>query len=164
LTKAGIIHQETNPYTPEQNGVSERMNRTIVEKARCLLFDAELEKRFWAEAVNTAVYLRNRSIASGLNDKTPFETWTGRKPDISNLRIFGSTAMVHIPKNKKLKWDKKSTRMILVGFADNTKGYRVYNPGTDTVVTSRDVVVMENTETTVKIMLNPTVDISNNCE
>jgi len=79
LTKAGIIHQKTNPYTPEQNGISEWMNRTIVEKARYLLFDAELEKRFWAEAVNTAVYLRNRSIASGLNDKTPFEIWTGRK-------------------------------------------------------------------------------------
>jgi len=82
------------------------------------------------------------------------------EPDISNLRIFGSTAMVHIPKNRRLKWDKKSTRMILIGFADNTKG--IYNPRTDTVVTSRDVVVIENTEITVKIMLNPIADISNN--
>lgn len=155
LKKTGIVHQKTNPYTPEQNGVSERMNRTVVEKARCLLFDAGLEKKFWAEAVNTAVYIRNRSVASGLNNKTPLETWTGRKPDVSNIRIFGSTAMVHIPKCKWLKWNKKSIRMILVGFADNTKGYRVYNPRSDTIITSRDVVVMENTETTIKIMLNP---------
>lgn len=143
----GIIHQKTNAYTPEQNGLSERHNRTLVEKARCLLYDAGLPKRFWAEAVNTANYLRNRCIASGLNGKTPFEKWTGKKPDVSGLRIFGSTVMAHIPKEKRLKFDKKACKHILVGFSDHIKGYRIYNPDTDDVTTSRDVIIHENLKT-----------------
>lgn len=143
LKKSGILHQKTNPYTPEQNGLSERNNRTIVEKARCLLFDAKLEKKFWAEAVSTAVYLKNRSIASGLNDKTPFELWYGQKPKMSHIRIFGSPIMVHVPKEKRNKWDKKAHQHILVGYSEYVKGYRVYDPVKNQVTTSRDVVVME---------------------
>lgn len=115
LKQAGIIHQKSNCYTPEQNGLCERANRTVVEKAKCLLYDAKLNKRFWAEAANTAVYLKNRSIASGL-DKTPYELWYGTKPNLSHLRLFGSKVMVHIPKQKRLKWDKKATQHILVGY------------------------------------------------
>lgn len=107
LSEHGIIHQKTNPYTPQKNGMSERMNRTLVEKARCLLFDAGLKEHFWAEAVNTAVYLRNRSIVTGLK-KTPYEIWTKKKPSISNIRIFGSEVMMLIPAEKRKKFDKKS--------------------------------------------------------
>lgn len=146
LKQAGIVHQKTNVYTPEQNGVSERNNRTIVERARCLLFDAGLDKSFWAEATNTAVYLRNRSVASGLNDKTPYELWTNKKPNLSHVRIFGSEAMVHVPKEKRLKWDTKSKKHILVGFSENVKGYRLYDPIKRCVVTSRDVIIHENVE------------------
>lgn len=147
LEAGGIIHQMTNAYTPEQNGLSERHNRTLVEKARCLLFDASLHKRFWAEAVNTANYLRNRCVASGLNGKTPFELWNGKKPDISNVRVFGSTVMAHIPKEKRHKFDRKATKHILVGFSENVKGYRIYNPNTDDVTTSRDVIIHETLKT-----------------
>lgn len=143
LEEEGILHQRTNPYTPQQNGMCERLNRTVVEKAKCLLFDAGLTKRYWAEAVNTAVYLRNRSVASGLNNQTPYEVWTGEKPDVSHVRIFGSKVMVHIPKEKRLKWDKKATKCILVGYPDNVKGYRVYNLDNHTITTTRDVVVIE---------------------
>lgn len=143
LCKQGIVHQRTNAYTPEQNGLCERMNRSIVEKARCLIFDAGLEKKFWAEAVNTSVYLRNRSVVTGLNNKTPYEVWTGQKPNLGHLRIFGSVVMVHIPKERRLKWDKKANKLIFVGYAENTKGYRVYNPVTNVVTTSRDIVIME---------------------
>lgn len=115
LKKIKNIHQTTNAYSPEQNDSSERM-KTVVEKVRCLIYDANLNKKFWAEAVNTAVYLRNRSIASGLNDKTPFEIWTGRKPNISHLRIFGSNVMVLVSKETRMKWDKKSKKMIFVGW------------------------------------------------
>lgn len=139
----GIIHQKTNAYTPEQNGMCERLNRTIVEKAKCLLFDANLQKVFWAEAVHTAIYLRNRSIAAGLK-KTPFELWTGIKPDVSNLRIFGSVVMVHVPKEKRLKWDKKAAKQILVGYSDTTKGYRIFNPTKKAISVSRDVIIMES--------------------
>lgn len=78
LRKAGIVHQKSNPYTPEQNGLAERFNRTVVEKARCLLFDAKMDESFWAEAANTAVYLQNRIVAANLNG-TPFEMWNGKK-------------------------------------------------------------------------------------
>lgn len=69
LKQCDMIHQRTNPYTPEKNGVCAKFNRTIVERARCLLYDGKLEKKFWAEAVHTAVYLKNRILASGLNKK-----------------------------------------------------------------------------------------------
>jgi transposase InsO family protein len=146
MKEAGIIHQKTNAYTPEQNGSSERNIRTVVERARCLLFDANLDKMFWAEATSTAVYLRNRSVASGLNSKTPFELWTNTRPDLSHIRIFGSPVMVHVPKEKRLKWDTKSKRNILVGFSENVKGYRVYDPVKRCITTSRDVVIHEKVE------------------
>lgn len=154
LQNEGINHQKTNPYTPEQNGLCERTNRTVVEKARCLLFDSGLGKEFWGEATNTAVYLQNRTVASGLSGKTPFEMWTGTKPDLSHLRVFGSNVMVHIPKEKRKKWDKKSEIHILVGYPDNVKGYRIYNPRNKTVTTSRDVIIMEhkqNTDVTIPV-------------
>lgn len=146
LKEAGIVHQKSNPYTAEQNGLAERTIRTVVERARCLLFDANLDKRFWAEATSTAVYLKNRSVASGLNNKTPFELWTNTKPDLSHVRIFGSQVMVHVPKEKRLKWDTKSRKNILVGFPENVKGYRIYDPIKKCISTSRDVYIHEDTE------------------
>lgn len=143
LNKSGILHQKTNPYTPEQNGLSERFNRTIVEKARCMLFDANLGKQFWAEATSTAVYLQNRTVAASLGYKTPYEIWNGTKPDISHVRIFGSSVMVHIAKEKRKKWDKKSEKCILIGYPENIKGYRLFNPETKKVLTSRDVIIIE---------------------
>lgn len=98
------------------------MNRTIIEKAKCMLCDANLSKKIWAEACNTAVYLHNRTTSSVLDGKTPYALWTGVKPDISNLRIFGSPVMVHINKEKRSKWDKKSVECILLGFPGNIKG------------------------------------------
>lgn len=147
LKQCGILHQKTNSYTPEQNGLCERNNRSIVEKARCLLYDSKFEKFLWAEAVNTAVYIKNRSPASSLDQNiTPYEIWTGRKPNLSHLRIFGSPVMVHIPKQKRRKWDKKAKKMYLVGYSENVKGYRLYDPISRDVIVARDVVVMENTD------------------
>ncbi|GBP06449.1 Retrovirus-related Pol polyprotein from transposon TNT 1-94 [Eumeta japonica] len=147
LKQSGIVHQKTNSFTPEQNGLSERYNRTIVEKARCLLYDAKFEKFLWAEAVNTAVYLKNRSPAAGLDgSKTPYEIWTGRKPELNHIRIFGSPTMVHIPKEKRRKWDKKAKKMYLVGYSENVKGYRLYDPILRDVIVGRDVVIMEKTD------------------
>ncbi|GBP45102.1 Retrovirus-related Pol polyprotein from transposon TNT 1-94 [Eumeta japonica] len=158
LMSHGIVHHKTNPYTPEQNGLSERYNRTIVEKAKCLLFDAGLEKRFWAEAAHTAVYLQNRTVTTSLNYRTPFEIWTGRKPDVSHLRIFGSTIMVHVPKQKRLKWDRKAEKCILVGYSNDVKGYRIYNPKSNVITTSRDVIVLEEIETE-----NNVLEVQENC-
>lgn len=138
LKREGIQHQLTNPHTPEQNGLSERNNRTIIEKVRCMLFDAGLAKCYWAEAAAYAVYLLNRSPASGVG-VTPEEVWTGRKPDLSHIRVFGCTAMAHIPKACRKKLDAKATECILTGFDENTKGYRLYDPKAKKFFKSRDV-------------------------
>lgn len=143
LKKFGIVHQKSNPYTPQQNGLCERMNRTVIEKAKCMLYDTDLAKKFWAEACNTAVYLHNRIVSSVLDGKTPYELWTGVKPDLSNIRIFGSPVMVHVNKEKRSKWDRKSIECILLGYPDNIKGYRLYDPKQKRIFTSRDVIIME---------------------
>lgn len=151
---AGIRHQITVPYTPQQNGLAERMNRTLVEKARCLLFDADLPKRFWAEAINTAAYLINRSIASGLNGQTPEEVWSSKKPDLSHLRVFGSDAMVMVPKQKRRKWDSKSNKLKFVGYCEDTKGYRLIDVKTGKITISRDVVFFEKCQESVQLPLD----------
>ena len=123
----GIDHQYTNPYTPEQNGVSERYNRTVMEAARSMLIHSSLPLQFWAEAVNTANYLRNRSPTSALSGKTPFECWYGKRPDVSNLRVFGCISYSHIPKELRRKLDPKSEKCVFVGYPDGTKGYKLFN-------------------------------------
>lgn len=139
----GIQHQTTTPYTPEQNGLAERMNRTIVEKARCMLFDSDLSKQFWAEAVSTAAYIVNRLPCGNDMDVTPEEAWTGRKPDVKAFRIFGSKAMVHIPKQCRKKLDSKSKECTMVGYSENSKAYRLYDPEQRKIIVSRDVVFFE---------------------
>eukprot|EP00253_Pinus_taeda_P008052 PITA_08052 len=86
--KCGIARQKTTPYTPQQNGVAERMNKTLMEKTRSMLSGARLRQEFWAEAVDTTCYLVNRSPSSALEDKTPQEVWTGKKPSLSHLRGY----------------------------------------------------------------------------
>lgn len=142
--KHGIHHELSNPHTPEQNGVAERMNRTLVERAKCLLFDADLPKIFWAEATNMASYIINRSVCAAHN-KTPEEMFYGKKVDLSNLKIFGSPVMVHVPKANRRKWDKKSEKLIFVGYDANTKGYRCINRDTRKLTISRDVIFHERT-------------------
>ena len=91
--KYGIARQKTNPYTPQQNRVAERMNRTLMEKARSMLSGTGLGQEFWAEAVEIACYLVKKSPSSTLEDKTPHEVWTGKKPSLSHLRVFGCDAI-----------------------------------------------------------------------
>lgn len=85
LGKCSIQHQTSNTYTPQQNGLAERMNRTLVEKAKCFIFEAKLYKSCWAEAVNMAAYVTNRSINSTLKTLTPEEAWTGKRVNIEAL-------------------------------------------------------------------------------
>ena len=101
LTKHGIQHELTVSKTPQQNGVAERMNRTLVESIRSMLADSKLPKCFWAEALSTATYLRNHCPTNAVEGKTPYEAWTGNKPNIGHLRIFGCDTYAHIPKDEK---------------------------------------------------------------
>ncbi|KAA3487752.1 pleiotropic drug resistance protein 3-like [Gossypium australe] len=121
--EACIKHQLTNTYTPQQNGVSERKNQTLLDMARCLMFERNLPKNFWAEAVNTTVYLQNRLPTKALVQKTPFEAWFGFKPSLAHLRVFGFICYAHVPVVKRDKMAKMAQPGILVGYNCVKKGY-----------------------------------------
>lgn len=146
LKKAGIIHQTTCPYSPSQNGVSERANRTIFEKARAMLQDSQLPDRYWGEAVMTAIYLKNRSPTSALSGGIPECEWTGSdKLDLSHLRVFGCVAYSHVPNQKRRKLDAKAKQHIFVGYGETCKGYRLIDPvNPRRVIYSRSVVFLED--------------------
>lgn len=139
LRENGITYEPSAPYTQNQNGVSERMNRTIMEKARTMLLEAHLPESFWAEAVNTAVYLHNRSPTRSLDGKTPYEAWNGVRPDLSHIKVFGCDAYLFIPDEKRGKLQAKSQKCVLMGYVWNTtKMWRLWDP------TGRRVVIGSN--------------------
>ena len=140
VKKFGMKHERTVVYTPEQNGVSERSNRTIVEMARTMLISKNLKKELWAEVVNSAVYLLNRTHVVDRLIKTPFEIWSGKQFDIDSLKVCGTRVFCHIPKVNRFKFDSKSKVGILIGYSEETKGYRIYFSETDKVEVHRDVV------------------------
>ncbi|KAK3735648.1 hypothetical protein QZH41_001075 [Actinostola sp. cb2023] len=139
LKSEGVVHQTTVPKTPQQNGVAERLNRTLVESVRSMLVQAKLPQKFWVEALNTAVYLHNRSPTRSLEGLTPYEAWTGSKPDVSNLKCFGCTAYAHIPKDERKKLDPKARKCVFLGYGTDTKAYRLFDVERQRVIYSRDV-------------------------
>ena len=126
------------------------MGKTLVEAVRSVLVDARLPHRFWAEALSTAVYLRNRSPTTAVEGKTPFEAWTGQKPNVGHLRVFGCAAHAHVAKNELQKLDAKSRKCVLLGYGNERKGYRLYDPRRERVFYSRDVVFDESSRGIVK--------------
>ena len=149
LSREGIRHELTIPKTPQQNGVAERMNRTLVESVRSMLIDAHLPHKFWAEALSTAVYLRNRSPTKAVEDKTPYEAWSGGRPNVKHLRVFGCIAYAHVPKDERKKLDSKSRKCILLGYGAEIKGYRLYDVERRKVLHSRDVIFDESSRLTI---------------
>ena len=148
LRQKGIEAQVTAPYTPQSNGVSERANRTIMERVRSMISWARLPDSFWAEAVATATYVKNCTPIRGLEDlkrdfHTPFEGWFGRVPDLGHVRVWGCVAMVHVPAEKTRKLDGRSEKCIFVGYCLTKKQYKVYNPVTRRMFSTRDVVFRE---------------------
>ena len=144
LLSQGITYEPSAPYTQHQNGVSERIIRTIMERARTILLESHLEDRFWAEAVNTSVYLHNRSPTRALKGTTPYEAWHGSKPSLEHLRRFGCDAYVHVPIERRKKLDPKSRLCIHLGYVHNTtKLWRVWDPATERVIHVADVVFDE---------------------
>ena len=123
LKSEGVCHELTVSKTPEQNGVAEHLNRTLVEAVCSMLIDANLPYKFWAEALSTAVYLKNCSQAKAVKDMTPFEAWKNTRPKVGHLRVFGCDAFAHIPKDKRHKLDAKARKCIFLGYGEETKGY-----------------------------------------
>jgi len=136
----GIGLDYTIPHTPQHNGKAERLNRTIIEKVRTLLFDNDVEKVFWGEAARTAAYILNRSPTEAVKT-TPAEEWTNTKPDVSRIRKFGCIAYVKTLGYVK-KLEPRSCKMMFVGYAQN--GYRIWNPIKRKIIIARDVKFIEN--------------------
>ncbi|GKV33525.1 hypothetical protein SLEP1_g42028 [Rubroshorea leprosula] len=139
----GIKRQLTTAYTPQQNGVCERRNRTIMNMVRSLTSKSGLPKEFWPEDVNWSVHILNKSPTSPLPDLMPEEAWSGRRPAVNYFRIFGCIAYAHVPDQKKSKLDDKREKCIFLGVSDQSKAYRLYNPLTKKVIISHDVMFDE---------------------
>ncbi|MCO5584348.1 hypothetical protein L7F22_038272 [Adiantum nelumboides] len=109
-----------------------------------MLAHASLPRSYWVEACNTAVYIQNRSPTHALQDMTPFQAYYGRKPTVSHFRVFGCSAFVHIPKEKRQKLDFKFRKLLFLGYSAESDAYRLYDPDTRTTTVSRDVVFDES--------------------
>ena len=136
--------EKTTPYLPEQNGVAERANRTIVEMARAMIKDANLPKSLWSEACKTAAYLRNRLPSSANDNNTPHFLMAGKVPDVSHLRVFGSPVFVKIPDEHRRKLDDKAKAMVMVGYTFTPSNYRIYDPVTKKLSVARTIAFNES--------------------
>ena len=144
LEEKGILHQKSVPYCPEQNGVAERMGRTLVEKARAMLKGAGLSNEFWAEAVANATYVRNRSPTSSLENITPYEAWWNKKPSVKHLRIFGCKAYSHVPKKFRQKLDNRAVKCIFLGYTTCSKAYILWSLDKRSLLIRRNVIFDES--------------------
>ncbi|UYV80925.1 hypothetical protein LAZ67_19002198 [Cordylochernes scorpioides] len=144
LIKNGIHHQLSTTYSPQSNGVAERVNRNLIETARTLLFDSGLPLAFWAEAVATASYVKNCTPHKSIKLDTPMEKWKGRKPSIRHFRIFGCLAFWPITQQHRSKFMPKSRKGIFVGYSLKRKAYRVYDIITKKIEEVRSVKFVEN--------------------
>lgn len=138
----GINAEYSAPYAPQQNGKAERANRTLKERVRAALLDAEGEPELWAEALAASVYVMNRSPKAGAT-MTPWEAFTGRRPNVSNLRVWGGRAWALNPPKDQRMLESRTAVGRFVGYTSRGNAYRVLLDGTDRVVERRDVLVEE---------------------
>ena len=122
------------------------MNRTLVECACCMLTHAGMKKKYWGEAVMTATFLRNRCPTRAINQaKSPYQIWTTKKPILTNLKVFGCHAYVHVPREKRSKLDSKSSLCRFLIYAEYEKSYRFEEVSTEKIKVSRDAQFKEDT-------------------
>jgi transposase InsO family protein len=139
----GIKRELTTPYNPQQNGVAERKNRTIMEVVKTMIHDQDLPMCLWAKVAMAAVYVQNRLSRSALGFKTLEEMFTGKKPEVSHLKICGCPVFIHIPKEKRNKLEPSGKKGIFVGYCEVSKAFRIYIPGHRHIEISRDVTFDE---------------------
>ncbi|KAH9668818.1 hypothetical protein KPL70_021529 [Citrus sinensis] len=139
----GIQRQFTVAYTPQQNKVVERMNRTLIEIIRAMLKTVGLPNSFWVEAVKTVCYIVNRSPSTTIELKTPAKISTGKPADHSYLNAFGCYMYVMYNAQERTKLDTKSRRCIFLGYTNGVNGYRLWNPTAQKIFISRGVIFVE---------------------
>jgi hypothetical protein len=143
LDEEGIKHEFSAPYTPQQNGVVDRKNRTLIDMTRMMLGEFKTPERFWSEAVNTVCHTINRVYLYRLLKKTSYELITSNKPNVSYFRVFGSKCYILIKKGRSSKFTPKAVEGFLLSYDSNTKAYRVFNKSSGLVEVSSDVVFDE---------------------
>ncbi|GJW66676.1 putative ribonuclease H-like domain-containing protein [Tanacetum coccineum] len=143
-SRKGIKREFSNARTPQQNGVAERRNRTLIEAARTMLADAKLPVTFWAEAVNTTCYVQNRVLVNKSQNKTPYELFNGRSPAIGFLRPFGCHVMIFDTLDHLGKFDAKGDEGYFVGYSLSSKAFREFNKRTKKVEENLHVDFLEN--------------------
>ncbi|KAE8664296.1 hypothetical protein F3Y22_tig00112801pilonHSYRG00056 [Hibiscus syriacus] len=140
----GIKMETIIPMTLQQNGVAERMNRTMNERARSMRIHARLSKLLWAEAINTAAYLINREPSVPLDGGITEEAWSKKEINLSHLRVFGCISYVHINSAERSKLDAKSNKCVFVGYGGDEFGYRFWDYENRKIIRNRDVIFNEN--------------------
>ncbi|KAJ9560140.1 hypothetical protein OSB04_005300 [Centaurea solstitialis] len=137
--ETGLNHQFSAPYSPQQNGVVERRNRMVIEMARSMMKYMKVPEVLWGEAVRQAVYILNRVSTKALNDKTPYEAWSGKRPNIGRLRVFGCVAHSKVLRGQQRKLDSRSEMLVHLGTETGSKAYRLLDPVSGRIRVSRDV-------------------------
>ena len=149
LLQNGIVHQSSCVDTPQQNGVAERKNRHLLEVARAIMFNMNVPKYLWGDAVLTATYLINRLPSRPLQFKTPYSILQSLYPHISTntlpVKVFGCTTFVHVHSQHRSKLDPKAIKTVFLGYSSTQKGYRCYCPLNKKIYISSDVTFFENT-------------------
>ena len=145
-TRLGISQEFSAPITSQQNGVEERKNKVIQEMARAMLYNKNVARNLWGEAVNTVCHTVNKVYFRPGTKKTPYEIWKGRKPNVKYFRIFGSTCFILKDRENVGKFDSRSDEGIFLVYFSTSKAYRVYNKGTMKVMETVNVVIDESSD------------------
>lgn len=159
--KHGIQRQLTAPYSPQQNGVVERRNRTLMEMTRSILKHRDVPNYLWGEAVRHATYIINHVATRVLESMTPYEAFKGKRPNIEHLRVFGCVAYAKTEAPHLRKLDDRSRKLVHLGTEPGSKAYRLLNPQTQKIIVSRDVAFDESRGWTWKQRPSDRIDSGN---
>ena len=145
-TRSGISQEFSTPITPQQNGVIERKNMVIQEMARAMLYNKDVTRNLWGEAINTAYHTINTVYFRPDTKKTPYELWKGRKPNVKYFRIFGSNCFILKDRENVGKFDSRSDEGIFLGYSSTSKAYQVYSRRNMKVMETMNVVIDESSD------------------
>nr|XP_042910227.1 uncharacterized protein LOC107448150 [Parasteatoda tepidariorum] len=138
FTECGITHEKSVPYNPESLGKAERANRVLLDRARTLIYDSKLPLNFWAEAIAYATHVTNLTPRKGKTE-VPKELFFNKKQNYKYLRVFGSTVYYHVPKALRHKLSIPGKKGIMLGYSNERRAYRIYDPERNKVIEERSV-------------------------